>query len=126
MEYEIMFLCNSMGIAIIAMIMVYHLIGNFVGVFIYFIIRCEGWEEGLLKWNGKYIILNVKYSTIFIFFILKITISCKWWGHIDSTHLYLLIEILNDLIIIVVLDVLIIAQQFNIIYNTPPHMIHDQ
>lgn len=28
MEYEIMFLCNTLGIAIIGMIMVYHLIGT--------------------------------------------------------------------------------------------------
>ena len=32
MEFEIMILCNSMGIAIIAMIMVYHLIGIMVGI----------------------------------------------------------------------------------------------
>jgi hypothetical protein len=38
MEYEIMFFCNSMGIVIIGMIMLYHLIGihpiniSYVGV----------------------------------------------------------------------------------------------
>jgi hypothetical protein len=30
MEYEIMFLCNALGIAIIGMIMVYHLIGKYL------------------------------------------------------------------------------------------------
>lgn len=45
MEYEIMFLCNTLGIAIIGMIVVYHLIGTMFES----MIRRQDREEGILR-----------------------------------------------------------------------------